>query len=330
MATCKSCGKPLILNGGKCAYCGADPTGASRPNVGKQDGKCSHCNTSPRGQTLGQNNNEPEPLPTCPKCGKHLPAGAKFCPNCGASLLGQNTHIDLPLRVEYGNVFCTMRDFVGVMDIPPYIDGQRVTAIGKMAFCVCQGIESITIPNTVSLIGAEAFEGCWFTKIVIPDSVLSIGKKAFDSSRLSGIRLSKSLESISDECFRYCFDLTSINIPNNVTSIGYNAFEKCSLTEIVIPESVKIIKSRAFRFCRHLSNIEIPPTVDEIERAAFEGVFDVGKRMTGIIPRKFCTQNKILDIFSASSPKNYGFGQNTFKFKDEYGTDIIVEELPWN
>jgi len=94
MATCKSCGKPLILNGGKCAYCGADPTRASRPNVGKQDGKCSHCNTSPRGQTLGQNNNEPEPLPTCPKCGKHLPAGAKFCPNCGASLLGQNTHTD--------------------------------------------------------------------------------------------------------------------------------------------------------------------------------------------------------------------------------------------
>ena len=35
MATCKNCGKPLILNGGKCAYCGADPTGASRPNVGK-------------------------------------------------------------------------------------------------------------------------------------------------------------------------------------------------------------------------------------------------------------------------------------------------------
>jgi len=35
MATCKNCGKPLILNGGKCAYCGADPTGASRPNEGK-------------------------------------------------------------------------------------------------------------------------------------------------------------------------------------------------------------------------------------------------------------------------------------------------------
>ena len=25
MATCKNCGKPLILKGGKCVYCGEDP-----------------------------------------------------------------------------------------------------------------------------------------------------------------------------------------------------------------------------------------------------------------------------------------------------------------
>ena len=269
-----------------------------------------------------------QPSRNCPNCGVPQPAGAKFCPNCGASLLGQNTHTDLPLRVEYGNVFCTMRDFVGVMDIPPYIDGQRVTAIGKMAFCVCQGIKSVTIPDTVSLIGAKAFEGCKFSKIVIPDSVMSIGEQAFASSSLSEIRLSKSLESISAGCFMYCRDLTSIIIPNTVTSIGYSAFQSSGLTEIVIPESVKIIRSCAFQFCFNLSHVVIPPTVEEIEDGAFEGVLK--NNMTGIIPRKFCTQNKIVELFRAGSPKNGYFWRNSFKFKDEYGTDIIVEELPRN
>ena len=32
MATCKSCGKPLILSGGKCIYCGADPNQESSPD----------------------------------------------------------------------------------------------------------------------------------------------------------------------------------------------------------------------------------------------------------------------------------------------------------
>lgn len=38
MATCKNCGRPLVLNGGKCAICGADPNESSQSNVGKPVG----------------------------------------------------------------------------------------------------------------------------------------------------------------------------------------------------------------------------------------------------------------------------------------------------
>ena len=38
MANCKHCGRPLILNGGKCAICGADPNEAPQSNAGKQVG----------------------------------------------------------------------------------------------------------------------------------------------------------------------------------------------------------------------------------------------------------------------------------------------------
>lgn len=38
MAICKHCGKPLILSGGKCLYCGKAPNETLRPEDSKKSG----------------------------------------------------------------------------------------------------------------------------------------------------------------------------------------------------------------------------------------------------------------------------------------------------
>ena len=79
-----------------------------------------------------------------------------------------------------------------------------VISIGDGAFSGCNGLTSITIPNSVTRLGNFAFEGCsGLTSITIPNSVTSIGE-----STLKG-----------------CSGLTSITIPNSVTRLGRSAFD---------------------------------------------------------------------------------------------------------
>ena len=112
-----------------------------------------------------------------------------------------------------------------------------VGVIGDHAFAVCEGLESVVIPDGVTRIGAEAFHGCTsLREVVIPGSVTDIGWDAF----------------------RGCTSLASVTIPSGVTSIGSGAFSGCrALAAIDIPGSVTSIERDAFYDCRALRSVNI-------------------------------------------------------------------------
>ncbi|UKK52014.1 leucine-rich repeat domain-containing protein [Prevotella sp. E13-17] len=149
-----------------------------------------------------------------------------------------------------------------------------VTNIGYGAFMYCSGLTSVTIPNSVTSIGGGVFSGCsGLTSVTIPNSVTSIGEGAFfQCSGLTSVTIPNSVTSIGNGAFYYCSRLTSVTIPNSVTSIGDHAFEGCSgLTSVTIPNSVTSIGNYAFFGCSGLTSVTIPNSVTSIGEGAFDG-----------------------------------------------------------
>ncbi len=140
------------------------------------------------------------------------------------------------------------KDYKGDVVIPDSIDGLSVTAL-EGTFEECAGITSVTIPDSVTIIGKDAFCYCTgLTSVTIPDSVTEIGESAFGA----------------------CKSLTSITIPNSVTMIGNLAFSSCdSLTSITIPDSVKYIFRCAFSGCTRLTSVTFPDTKVNLDMTAF-------------------------------------------------------------
>lgn len=118
--------------------------------------------------------------------------------------------------------------------IPATYRGLKVTAIANNAFHVTldarnYNLTSVEIPDSVTVIGDEAFRGCnLITNINMSDNVTEIGAYAFSGcSALTEIKLPRMLQTIGEYAFRGCDSITSIEIPDSVVTIGGGAFESC-------------------------------------------------------------------------------------------------------
>ncbi len=219
---------------------------------------------------------------------------------------------DLNYSVYYGGVFLTGHvdgtSVTGSLVIPETVTYEgttySVTGIGSGAFQDCIGLTSVIIPNSMIMIGVNAFRGSGLTAVIIPSSVSMIGKNPFaDCSALTQIIVDSgnmfydsryncnaiietstnilvtgckntfipnSVTSIGELAFSRCTSLTSFFIPDSVTSIGELAFDHCTgLTSVIIPNSVTFIGFGAFSYCSSLTSLNIPNSVTSIGFYAF-------------------------------------------------------------
>ena len=196
------------------------------------------------------------------------------------------TTVTIPKSVAFINrkafTFCDNLTAINVdsdNDVFSSIDGVLYNKNASSLKCCPGGKTSVTIPNSVTSIGAYAFYSCKkLSSVTIPNSVITIGEGAFGYCySLTAIALPTSVTSIGSGIFTDCESLTAVTIPNSVTSIGYRAFSYCkSLTTVTIPNSVTSIGQDAFSHCSGLTSVTIPNSVISIGRGAFYNCSKLG------------------------------------------------------
>ena len=150
-----------------------------------------------------------------------------------------------------------------------------VTLIGGEAFSDCSALKNVTIPDSVTSIDYEAFNKCTSLEtITIPDSVTEIGAWAFSGCKnLSSVTLSKGLVDLQRQAFGECTKLTSITIPKSLEKSSYGEYQgvfyNSGLTTVKFEEGVKAIPDYLFADATALETIVIPDTVTSIGDGAF-------------------------------------------------------------
>ena len=145
--------------------------------------------------------------------------------------------------------------FQGMVSIPA---GVTIVPDGSFSGCAESGsthVTSITIPDSVTALGASAFMRTQITELVIPDTVQELGQNL---------------------CYQ-CNQLTSLTVGSGVVEISRFAFQDCRLLRSVTfrPGSLKVIHTAAFNmltFGGSLRTVTLPDSLTYIGQSAFAGL----------------------------------------------------------
>ena len=105
---------------------------------------------------------------------------------------------------------------------------------------------TLTIPNSVTEIGALAFYGCEkLETATIPSKVRNLGRYAFcDCTSLIEAVFENGNNVVSDHCFAQCINLRKVTIPSTVQTINSTAFDNCfKLEEINLEDNQSYVFS---------------------------------------------------------------------------------------
>jgi hypothetical protein len=174
------------------------------------------------------------------------------------------------------------------------IDGVLFSADGTHLMQYPAGrasVDTYTLPDGVTDLDEDSFEGSRITHFVFPTSLTTVGRNAFEYSYAASVELPDSVTTIGDFALFSCSRLTSFRLPSSFTKVPYGFARGCSkISAIDLPATVTELDSQAFYeaglttldfspfttlgelalSASALTSVELPSTMTSIGGEAFE------------------------------------------------------------
>ena len=169
------------------------------------------------------------------------------------TLSGSGEMYDLP-DSEYAPWYSRRKDITEI------VVENGITSIGREAFYNMVQAESISIPESVTVIKGCALQGCEsIKKLHLPDNLVAIGTNAFQfMDSCEGFYIDKQNATFYTKDGVLFYDTTLICYPQNKKDESY-----------IIPYKTQIVECDAFCNTPNLKYVYIPETVRKIAYAAF-------------------------------------------------------------
>lgn len=179
-----------------------------------------------------------------------------------------------------------------------YTIADTTSEVSVDAFRACVKLETLTVPQSVTLIGyPKSEEEEWhnfrnpFTGCSALTAIHVAEGNGYYSSDEAGVLYNKDkttlvhcpdrftgeyvvpdgVTCIKIEAFKNCSGLTSVVLPEGLKDLQGGVFENCTgLTEIDIPDSVSMLGAYTFAGCTGLTDVTIPESETSIAGALFE------------------------------------------------------------